>query len=159
MSDDLNALEQWAGALLAKLLPAQRRVIHRKVAQDLRRSQTQRIAAQQAPDGTTYAKRKERKDLRGKQGRIKRQKTAMFSKIRTQAHLKIRPEADQIAVGFFGRVARIARVHQEGLSDKVTRNGPQYQYPARPLLGFSQADRELIRESLLRHIEGGRCLF
>lgn len=152
MSDDLNSLEQWAGALLAKLQPAQRSAVNRKVAQDLRRSQSQRIAAQRDPDGTGYAPRKTRKDLRGKNGRIKRQRAAMFGKIRLQKNLKIKPDTNQIAVGFFGRVARIARVHQEGLPDQVSKKGPQYQYPSRKLLGFSESDRELIRDSLLRHI-------
>ena len=36
MSGDLHALEAWAGALLAKLQPAQRRAINHKVATDLR---------------------------------------------------------------------------------------------------------------------------
>lgn len=152
MSDDLKSLEQWASALLAKLQPAQRNAVNRKIAQDLRRSQAQRIAAQRDPDGTSYTPRKARKDLRGKTGRIKRQRAAMFAKLRLQKSLKIQPDANQIAVGFFGRVARIARVHQEGLPDQVSKKGPQYQYPSRKLLGFSEADRELIRDSLLRHI-------
>jgi phage virion morphogenesis protein len=152
MSEDLNSLEQWAGALLEKLQPSQRSAVNRKVAQDLRRSQTQRIAAQRDPDGASYAPRKERKDLRGKKGRIKRQRAAMFAKIRLQKNLKIKPDTNQIAIGFFGRVARIARVHQDGLPDQVSKKGPRYQYPSRKLLGLSESDRELIRDSLLRHI-------
>jgi phage virion morphogenesis protein len=83
MSDDLRAVEQWAGALLTQLQPGQRRVITRKIAQDLRRSQARRIASQQAPDGAPYTARKQRKNLGGKKGRVKRQKAAMFEKIRT----------------------------------------------------------------------------
>jgi phage virion morphogenesis protein len=153
MSDDLSTLQAWAGALLAQLQPGQRRVITRKIAQDLRRSQAQRIASQQAPDGAPYANRKQRKNLRGKKGRIKRQKAAMFEKIRTQKNLKIEQDENQLSVGFFGRVARIARVHQEGLTDKVAKKGPEYRYPARPLLGFSNADQALIRKSLLHHLQ------
>ncbi|NKI68089.1 phage virion morphogenesis protein [Collimonas pratensis] len=149
MNDDLHALEAWAGALLAQLQPGQRRVVTRKIAQDLRRSQVQRIASQQAPDGAPYEKRK---NLRGKKGIIKRQKAAMFQKIRTQKNLKIEQDENQLSVGFFGRVARIARVHQEGLTDKVAKKGPTYHYPARPLLGFSATDQALIRDSLLRHL-------
>lgn len=152
MSDDLTAIEAWAGALLAQLQPGQRRIVTRKIAQDLRRSQPQRIAAQQAPDGTPYEKRKQRKNLRGKKGRIKRQKAAMFQKIRMQKNLKIEQDENQLSVGFFGRVARIARVHQEGLTDKVSKKGPKYRYPARPLLGFSATDQTLICDSLLRHL-------
>jgi len=152
MSDDLRAIEQWAGALLARLQPGQRRVVTRKIAQDLRRSQAQRIASQQAPDGAPYAARKQRKNLRGKKGRIKRQKAAMFEKIRLQKNLKIEQDENQLSVGFFGRVARIARVHQEGLTDKVAKKGPEYHYPARPLLGFSATDQALICDSLIRHL-------
>ncbi|SFB12223.1 phage virion morphogenesis (putative tail completion) protein [Collimonas sp. OK607] len=154
MSDDLSTLEAWAGALLAQLQPGQRRVITRRIAQDLRRSQVQRIASQQAPDGAPFAARKQRKSLRGKKGRIKRQKASMFERIRTQKNLKIEQDENQLSVGFFGRVARIARVHQEGLTDKVAKKGPEYRYPARPLLGFSATDQTLIRDSLLRHLDG-----
>ncbi|WP_300754985.1 phage virion morphogenesis protein [Janthinobacterium sp.] len=153
MSDDLRALEAWAGVLLAKLQPAQRRAINHKVAIDLRRSQAQRIKAQQGPDGTAYPARKRRKELKGKNGRIKRQKAAMFAKIRTAKYLKVKATGDQIEVGFLGRVARVARVHQFGLEDRVSKKGPAYKYPERPLLGLSEPDRTLIRESLLHHME------
>ena len=154
MSGDLHALEAWAGALLAKLQPAQRRAINHKVAIDLRRSQAQRIKAQQGPDGAAYPARKRRKEFKGKNGRIKRQKAAMFAKIRTAKHLKVKATGDQIEVGFFGWVARVARVHQFGQQDRVTpKKGPIYKYPERPLVGLSETDRTLIRESLLIHIE------
>ena len=153
MSGELHALETWAGALLAKLQPAQRRAINHKVAIDLRRSHMQRIKAQQGPDGAAYPARKRRKEFKGKKGRIKRQKAAMFAKIRTSKNLKVKATGDQIEVGFFGWVARVARVHQFGLQDRVTKKGPAYKYPERPLLGLSEQDRTLIRESLLRHME------
>jgi phage virion morphogenesis protein len=76
----------------------------------------------------------------------------MFQKIRTQKNLKIEQDENQLSVGFFGRVARIARVHQEGLTDKVAKKGPAYHYPARPLLGFSAADQVLIRDLLFLHL-------
>ncbi|MDZ5635011.1 phage virion morphogenesis protein [Janthinobacterium sp. GMG1] len=155
MSDDLHALEAWAGALLAKLQPAQRRAINHKVAIDLRRSQAQRIKAQQGPDGTAYPARKRRKEFKGKNGRIKRQKAAMFAKIRTAKHLKVKATGDQIEVGFFGWVARVARVHQEGLKDRVTKEGTNRLYPARPLLGLSNTDKEIVRERFLQYIKDG----
>ncbi len=155
MSDDLHTLEAWAGALLAKLQPAQRRAINHKVAIDLRRSQAQRIKAQQGPDGTAYPARKRCKEFKGKQGRIKRQKAAMFNKIRKAKYLKMQADAGQLSIGFMAKVAHVARVHHEGLEDKVSKKGPKYTYPARPLLGFSVADRTLIRESLLRHLLPG----
>jgi len=152
MSDGLSTLATWADALLAKLGPAQRHQLFHHIAQDLRRNQTGRIANQQAPDGTVYTPRKHRKNCRGKQGHIKRQKAEMFNKLRTTKQLKTQQDANQLTVGFYGRVARIARVHQEGLKDKVAKNGVEYHYPERRLLGFNLSDHALIRESLLRHL-------
>jgi phage virion morphogenesis protein len=71
------------------------------VAIDVRRSQAQRIKAQQGPDGAAYPARKRRKEFKRKNGRIKRQKAAMFTKIRTAKHLKVKATGDQIEVGFF----------------------------------------------------------
>ena len=153
MSDDLHALEAWAGALLAKLQLAQRRAINHKVAIDLRRNQAQRIKAQHGPDGTAYPARKRRKEFKGKNGRIKRQKAAMFAKIRTAKHLKAKATGDQIEVGFFGWVARVARVHQFGQQDRIRKKGAVHKYPERPLLGWNEPDRKLICESLLQHLK------
>ncbi|UQV45015.1 phage virion morphogenesis protein [Janthinobacterium lividum] len=151
MSEILHALEAWAGALLAKLQPAQRRAINHKVAIDLRRSQAQRIKAQQGPDGAAYPARKKRKELKQKKGRIKRQRVSMFAKIRTAKYLKVDADPGQLTVGFLDKVMHIARVHHDGLADKVSKKGPKYTYPARPLLGIGEADRTLICESLLHH--------
>ena len=41
----------------------------------------------------------------------------MLGKNRPQKNLKIEQDENQLSVGFFGRVARIARVHQEELTD------------------------------------------
>jgi phage virion morphogenesis protein len=97
----------------------------RQVANDLRREHARLIAQQVAPDGTPYPARKNRKELRGKAGRIKRQKAAMFSKMRTNTYLQIKAGFhNQASLGFFDKVARIARVHHEGLQDKVAPRGP-----------------------------------
>jgi len=152
MSDDLQRLEEWAGALIAKVQPAQRRQLVRQVANDLRREHARLIAQQVAPDGTPYPARKNRKELRGKSGRIKRQKAAMFNKLRTNTFLRVQADANQASVGFFGKVARIAHVHHEGLQDKVAPRGPNYKYPARSLLGFSASDVAELHRSLLEHL-------
>lgn len=146
MSDNLNALEDWAGALLERLKPAERRKLNQTLARELRRSQQQRIAAQQNPDGSAYAPRKPRKNLR-RQGRIK-----MFAKLRQAKHLKLQSAADSIAVGFLGNSARIARVHQLGLNDRPERNGPEIRYARRELLGFTEAELDMIRDRLLQHL-------
>lgn len=148
MADNLHALEDWAGALLAKLEPGARRKLNQEIARDLRRNQQQRIAAQRNPDSTPYAKRKPRQ-LRGKAGRIKRQ---MFTKLRQAKHLKLQSTPNSIAIGFLARTARIARVHQEGLRDRPGKGTADIQYERRELLGFSDQDLELIRDRLLDHL-------
>ncbi|AOE85823.1 phage virion morphogenesis protein [Pseudomonas sp. TCU-HL1] len=148
MSSNLQALEDWAGTLLVKLGPTERRRLTQTIARDLRRSQQQRIASQRNPDGSAYAPRKPRK-LRSKAGRIRRK---MFSKLRTARHLKLQSTAERIAIGFLGRTARLARIHQYGLRDRPGRRAPEVQYSQRELLGFSEADLEHIRTKLLEHL-------
>lgn len=149
MTNDLRALEDWAGALLAKLEPKQRRQLNQGIARKLRRSQQQRIAAQRNPDGTPYAPRKARQPLRSKQGRVKQK---MFTKLRQARHLKLQSDASSIAIGFLGRTSRLARVHQYGLRDRPGRNSPDVQYNRRELLGFTDADLDMIRDELLAHL-------
>jgi phage virion morphogenesis protein len=151
MSDNLRAIEDWAGVLLARLGAGERRKLNQTIARDLRRSQQQRIAAQRNPDGSPYAPRKPRKDLRGKVGGVRRK---MFAKLRQAKHLKLQSTADRIAIGFVGRTARLARVHQYGLRDRAERGTPNVQYERRQLLGLTDADLELIRDHLLEHLAG-----
>ncbi|MBP5108659.1 phage virion morphogenesis protein [Pseudomonas protegens] len=147
---DLEALEDWAAGLLGQLQPAARNQLARSIGQALRRSQQQRIIAQRNPDGSKYAPRKQR-NLRGKQGRIKRQ-VQMFKKLRTASFLKVQGDGNAISVGFTGRVARIARVHQYGLKDRAERGAPEVKYEQREVLGFTNEDLDLIRDSLLKKL-------
>ena len=77
----------------------------------------------------------------------------MFAKIRTAKYLKVKATSKHIEVGFFDWVARVARVHQFGKVERVSKKGPMYKFPERPLLGLSAQNRTLIRESLLLHME------
>lgn len=155
VADELIQLEQWAGPLIAKLAPAQRQQLARTIALDLRRSQQRRIAAQVAPDGTVYAARKRQAEsLREKRGAIRRRRDAMFAKLRTARWLKTHVTHEGAEVGFFGRVARLARVHQEGGRDRVSPDGPIATYPARPLLGFTETDRAMVRDRVLEFLHG-----
>lgn len=151
MSDDLNALEDWAAPLLRQLEPDARNKLARTLAQQLRRSQQQRITRQRNPDGTPYIPRKQR-DLRGKQGRIKR-KAAMYSKLRTARYLKAKGDGNAISVGFTGRIARIARVHQYGLRDRAERGAKDVKYARREQLGLTDGELKMVRDGLLKHLE------
>ncbi|AWY43745.1 phage virion morphogenesis protein [Pseudomonas putida] len=147
---DLQALEDWAGVLLQRLEPSARTALARKIAQQLRRTQQQRITAQRNPDDSPYAARKSR-DLRGKQGRIQR-KLKMFRKLRNASYLKAKGDSNLVSVGFTGRISRIARVHQYGLKDRAERGAPEVKYEQREVLGFTDADLDLIRDMLLNQL-------
>ena len=148
MSNDLQALETWAAALIAKLNESERRKLLGAVARDLRRSQSKRITTQRNPNGSAFAPRKP-KDLRGKKGRIKGK---MFGKLKTARYLRTESTANGMSVGFVGRVSRIARVHQYGLKDRPERGQADVQYEKRQLLGFSGGELENIRNLLIDHL-------
>ncbi|TKJ63966.1 phage virion morphogenesis protein [Pseudomonas sp. CFBP13506] len=150
MASNLEALETWAAVLLDRLEPGERGKLTRSIGQELRRSQQKRVMAQENPDGSKFAPRKQRK-LRGKQGRIRR-KLAMFMKLRTATFLRVRGDSNAVSVGFSGRIARIARVHQYGLKDRAERGAKEVQYEQRETLGFTDADLDLIRDRLLSHL-------
>jgi phage virion morphogenesis protein len=150
MANNLEALETWAAVLLKRLEPGERSKLARSIGQELRRSQQKRVMAQENPDGSKFAPRKQR-NLRGKQGRVKR-KLAMFKKLRTASYLKVRGDNNAVTVGFTGRIARIARVHQYGLKDRAERGAPDTRYEQRETLGFTDADLDMIRDSLLSHL-------
>lgn len=147
--DDLAGLETWASGILSSLSPGARARLARKVAADLRRSQQRRIAQQRNPDGSAYAPRK-RAPLRAKAGRIKR--GAMFKRLRAAAFLRARGNATEASVAFTGRTARIARVHQRGLVDRIRPAGPRIAYARRELLGFTASDIAQIRDSIIEHL-------
>lgn len=150
MSGSLEALEDWAGPLLRKLEPVERGKLARSLAQQLRRNQQQRVKAQQNADGSKYAPRKKR-DLRGKKGSIRR-KLEMFQKLRKVTYMKAKGDGRAISIGFTGRVARIAKVHQYGLKDRAERGAPDVRYEQREVLGFTETDLDLIRDGILAHL-------
>ncbi|MGE6581974.1 phage virion morphogenesis protein [Vreelandella aquamarina] len=147
LEQELKQLDNWLTPLIEKLTPKERRVLAREVARDLRIANRERIKAQTNPDGTPFEPRKQ---LRGRSGAIRRK--AMFTGLRTAKYLKIKTTADEAAVGFLGRVARIARVHHYGLRDRVEKGGPQHQYARRELIGITAKDADRIAESVLNHL-------
>ena len=152
--DDLQRLEDWVSPLLTRLSAAEQRGLARAVARDLRASNTTTMRAQQAPDGTAWEPRQNK--LRDERGRIRKKAKAqdMFVKLRAAKHLKASATASEAVVGFVGRAERIARVHHFGLRDRVKPGGPEYDYPARQLLGITDAQIERVRELLLKHLAG-----
>ena len=147
----VDELQAKLTALINNLSPQARRQLARNIGQALRKSQSQRIARNQNPDGTAFEPRKPRKDFRKKQGRIKRK--AMFAKLRTAQHLKVRSNGNEVSVGFNGASAAIAAVHQYGLQGTVDKNkGFKVQYAQRELLGFAESDVELIENLIIEQL-------
>jgi phage virion morphogenesis (putative tail completion) protein len=145
---ELKPFDDKLAGLIGALSPAGRRKLAAEIAKALRKSQQQRIKLQKAPDGSPYQARK-RQPLRAKSGRIKR---AMFQKLRTARYMKASGRNNAAVVGFTGKVQRIARVHQLGLKDRPNPHSRDVQYSERQLLGFSQADKQLVEELVIKHL-------
>ena len=136
------ALDRWFDQFLQHLEPAQRRELMLRLAQGLRVRSKDRIKQQKEPNGNRFTPRK-----RDQIGNIKRKGT-MFNKIGQQ--LKTEYSANHAAVGFGGRSAYIAKVHQEGRTIRPTDRAKPTKYPIRELVGFSQADQKWIETELER---------
>ena len=151
--DELQRLEDWVTPLLGKLSASEQRALARTIARELRADNAQQMRSQQAPDWTKWEPLKP-SGLRSGRGAIKRKakQAPMMEKLRAAKHLKASATASEAVVGFVGRAERIARVHHFGLRDKVKPGGPDYTYPARQLLGITDAQIERVRELLLKHL-------
>lgn len=150
MDNDLQLIEQWIGDLLARLDSREQAKVNRAVGVVLRRSQAQRIASQQNPDGSAYEPRKQSKNFRGKKGKIRRK--GMFTKLRTQKYLKATSTASEISVGFRARGAVIALVHQYGKESK--NKNTTFKMPMRKLLGLTEEELEQISNAFLSQLAG-----
>lgn len=148
----LEALEPWIEGYLAKLKPAERSKVARKIGIMLRRANARRIAANVQPDGSAMEPRRPQKDRRG---RLRARKGRMFAKTGKLRNMRVRPSPDGVEVDFARLVAGTAAVHHFGLIDKVDGRIPnsiRVRYPARRLLGFSPADREAIMDEVIRWV-------
>lgn len=146
--NDFARLPQYTNEILQKMSPSERAKLSRTIGRDIRNSQKQRITSQQNTDGSSYASRKKR--LRDRMKSKVRNK--MFSKIKSLTYLKVMTDADSIDIGFAGRIARIARVHQYGLRDRAEKNAPTVQYAKRELLGLTEKEITNIASLLEKHI-------
>ncbi|EOC1312494.1 phage virion morphogenesis protein [Cronobacter turicensis] len=148
--NDFKPFDDKLAALIASLSPSGRRRMASDIARKLRQRQQRRIKSQQAPDGTPYAARK-KQPIRAKNGRIKRE---MFARLRTSRFLKAKGSDSEAAVEFAGKVQRMAQVHQYGLKDKPGPKSQAVEYPARPLLGFSDDDRRIVEDEIISYLSG-----
>ena len=134
--DTYAGLEHWLDQIALRLEPTQRRELMRRLAQGLRVRTRDRIKQQRDPDGNRFIPRK-----RNQIGNKKRQ-GALFQNIGKQ--IKTEYSANHAAVGFGGRTAVVAEVHQQGKTIKPSRYAKATNYPIRALVGFSQDDENWI---------------
>jgi phage virion morphogenesis protein len=152
---DLAQLGEMAGALLRSVSPAERRKLLRSMARDLQVGQRARIGRQQAPDGSAYPARRikpvppDQSSLR-RRGTIRRM--AMFKKLRLARNLNAGATDAEAWVGFVGRAARIARVHQEGGVDRPSSGQAPVRYAKRVLIGPTAADEARLLDMLLAQV-------
>lgn len=89
-------------------------------------------------------------------GRIRKRSTirqrAMFRKIRGARSLHLGQNDQEAWIGFAGRVADVARVHQFGLRDRPARNAREVRYARRELLGMTAQDREDLLDAVMEHL-------
>ncbi|GLS13590.1 phage virion morphogenesis protein [Hydrogenophaga electricum] len=142
---DLATLE----ALVRALDGAGRRRLMRRIVQDVRREQGRRIGRQQDPDGKAFAPR----SINPASPDQKR--GPMFKGLRLIRSMTVQASESDGAVGFVGRVERIARVHQLGEMDRPRPRLRPVRYPVRQLLGVSSQTEAVVWDALQRHLVGG----
>lgn len=148
MTDDLLKFEGWMKAGIEALSPSKRRHLFRDIAREVRKSNQRRITQQESPTGTKWAPRKHPPK---KHGKIQQKKKMMLG-LRKARLMRIKAQTDGASIGYEGRNARIAAVHQFGGMDFVTKDGPKVRYPIRALLGLNDQDRNAIQDIILNHL-------
>ncbi|MFT3967914.1 MAG: phage virion morphogenesis protein [Sphingobium sp.] len=98
----------------------------------------------------------EAKDAAKPGGRLRRRgsirRAAMFRKLRNGRNLKAGTDDLGAWVGFTGRAAAVAGVHQGGGMDRPAANAKPVRYPRRVLLGLTAAERSHMLDLLLAHV-------
>jgi len=145
MDAGVVALEAWMATALAVLAPAERRSLFRRIGRELLKRNRANIARQAGPDGTAWAPRS-----RDRHGRVRKAGKMMVG-LRAARRLKATATPQGSEIGFTGRDARIATVHQLGALDYVDRahSDAKARYPARPLIGLTPDDVALVRQAVL----------
>ncbi|PWI80492.1 phage virion morphogenesis protein [Enterobacter sp. CGMCC 5087] len=80
-------------------------------------------------------------------------KNEMFRRLRTYQYLRTEYSAQGARVGFTGRAAAIARIHQFGLVDDLDAHF-HGRYPERELLGINDDDVHWMSDQILSFISG-----
>lgn len=150
----LAALDQWFGQVIEGLSPPQRKRAAMKLGQALRRSNLDRISRNVEPDGRKMEGRKSRLDQRG---RVRRKAGGkMFRKLRLvrQWSIKAGPDSVEITPAKGDNVAATHHFGMRGFVGRAPDGVKVYtRYPERRLLGFDDADREIVLDVVAQLFE------
>lgn len=98
-------------------------------------------------------------EVAGGKGKLRRRgsirQRAMFRKLRSGRFLRSGASESEAWIGFSGRAAEIARVHQEGQSDRPSPRARAMRYAKRELIGLTGTERAVVADLVLAHIAGG----
>lgn len=145
--NDVAPIEQLCRDLLLRTAAPERARLMRLIGREIRKRQSDRIAAQRDPEGAAFTPRRPKPDRGRKKGKLRQQK--MFSKLRMAKSLKAGGNGNEIWVGFGGRASQIANIHQNGLSDAPALGQPKVRYSRRILLGLTETERKRIVDLII----------
>lgn len=144
MIDILAPLSHYLDGLSLALQPAQRSILMRSIATQLRINHRNRIRRNIDPAGTRYTPRKREQIKSIRRG-------LMFKKLGKS--LAIESSPNHLAVGFAGKLGEKMKTHQYGLTQKPTPRSKPYHYPLRELEGFSVEDIAMIQTEIITYLE------
>ncbi|WP_323842956.1 phage virion morphogenesis protein [Moraxella sp. Pampa] len=149
---ELSYLPEHLQGIINGLSDGQMLRLKKTLGQKLRNNQKKRITAQKNVDGSAYTPKKPKAKRRGQKKRVR---AKMMNTIKNAAHMKIKQSNDGFAIGYVGRTAQIAEVHQYGLTARINnKQATTAAYPVRQLLGISDEDKQMIDEAVLDYLEG-----
>lgn len=157
--DELDKIEPWIGGILSQLKPAKRKKLSMRIGRLLRARNAKRIRANKTPDGDAMEKRKRKKRIKTKTGKVQNS-GRMFREIGKAKSLRINAGPDSVEVGYNNPlIANTAATHHFGLSGYVgkTPRGKviKTKYTPRPLLGFADRDVDEIADDVLDYLDDG----
>lgn len=147
--EGLHVIDERLSALVQALSARERHRLMRCLVLDVRRFNHKNITKQRNPDGSAWPARKTQIN---KGGKIARKKKMMLG-LRKARHMRVSNDDQSGEIGYRGRTAQIAWVHQTGGLDAAVAGGDVFRYPVRQLLGFPSELQDLIEDRLLDHLE------
>lgn len=145
--DPFAEVEDWLRSAAAALEPSARKTLFAEIGRELRKRNQKRMSRQTDPEGKPWQPRKP-----DKRGRV-RAAVKMMKGLREARRMALKATPGGVEIGYSGRLAHIASVHQFGSVDAVAKGGPMVKYPARGLLGAPPDDIAFVRERIMAAID------